>query len=171
MSPARPLHQEFTTQATPEHGSPAAGPIAQGSTSPKLEPKLVRLSVWACGLMVLYGLAWESFIDPVRDGSWLWLKVIPLAVAMPGLARAKVYTFQWMSLLIWLYLCEALVRIISPSVSERWLALGWLVLGLALCGLVLLAMQRFKRQQKVNKANVMTNAEVQESPGNEGEKK
>lgn len=171
MKPTGSLDQEIRAEETLEPGSQAAGPIAQGSTSPKLEPKLVRLSVWACGLMVLYGLAWESFIDPVRDGSWLWLKVIPLAAAMPGLARAKVYTFQWMSLLIWLYLCEALVRIISPSLSERWLALGWLVLGLALCGLVLLAMQRFKRQQKIHAANVVTNAEVQESQGDEGEKK
>jgi hypothetical protein len=32
-------------------------------------------------------------------------------------------------------------------------------------------MQRFKRQQKVYNANVVTNAEVQESPGDEGEKK
>ena len=171
MKPTGSLDQEIRAEETLEPGSQAAGPIAQGSTSPKLEPKLVRLSVWACGLMVLYGLAWEFFIDPVRDGSWLWLKVIPLAAAMPGLARAKVYTFQWMSLLIWLYLCEALVRIISPSLSERWLALGWLVLGLALCGLVLLTMQRFKRQQKIYAANAVTNAEVQESPGNEGEKK
>jgi uncharacterized membrane protein len=171
MNPTRSLDQEIAAGQTLEPGSQAAGPIAQGSTSPKLEPKLVRLSVWACGLMVLYGLAWESFIDPVRDGSWLWLKVIPLAAAMPGLARAKVYSFQWMSLLIWLYLCEALVRIISPSVSERWLAFGWLVLGLALCGFILLAMQRFKRQQKVYKTNLMTNAEIQRSPGDEGEKK
>jgi uncharacterized membrane protein len=47
-----------------------------------LEPGLVRISLLICGLMVLYGLAWEAFIDPVREGSWLWLKVIPLAVAV-----------------------------------------------------------------------------------------
>jgi Predicted membrane protein len=128
--------------------APLQTPPSGLPTTTRLEPGLVRASVLTCGLMVLYGLAWESFIDPVREGSWLWLKVIPLAVAMPGLARARVYTYQWMSLLIWLYLCEALVRIASPSVSERWLALGWLALGLVLCGAILLAIQRLKRQQK-----------------------
>jgi uncharacterized membrane protein len=136
-----------------------------------LEPGLARISVLVCGLMVLYGLAWESFIDPVREGSWLWLKVIPLAAAMPGLARAKVYTYQWMSLLIWLYLCEALVRIVSPSVSERWLALGWLLLGLALCGAILLAMQRLKREQKKRAFKPIANDGLQGSLDDEPPKK
>ena len=136
-----------------------------------LEPGLVRISLLICGLMVLYGLAWEAFIDPVREGSWLWLKVIPLAVAMPGLARAKVYTYQWMSLLIWLYLCEALVRIASPSVSERWLALGWLVLGLALCGAILLAIQRLKRQQKKLTPNPSANDGLHDPQGDGPQKK
>lgn len=138
---------------------------------PALEPTLVRISLIVCGLMVLYGLAWESFIDPVRDGSWLWLKVIPLAAAMPGLALGKIYTFQWMSLLIWLYLCEALVRIASPSVSERWLALGWLILGLALCGAILLAMQRLKRRQKKQTLNPLAHDGLQGLQGDEASKK
>lgn len=155
------------------HTQPPIEPpfIAPSPLKAKLEPGLVRISVLVCGLMVLYGLVWESFIDPVREGSWLWLKVIPLAAAMPGLARAKVYTYQWMSLLIWLYLCEALVRIVSPSVSERWLALGWLVLGLALCGAILLAMQRLKREQKKQALNPLVNDGQQGSPGDEPLKK
>jgi uncharacterized membrane protein len=107
----------------------------------------------------------------VREGSWLWLKVLPLAVAMPGLARAKVYTYQWMSLLIWLYLCEALVRIASPSVPERWLALGWLVLGLALCGAILLAIQRLKRQQKKLTPSPSAKDGLHDPQGDEPQKK
>lgn len=164
------------SQADPG-GAKALAPLQEAPpgglplTKASLEPGLVRASVLACGLMVLYGLAWESFIDPVREGSWLWLKIIPLAAAMPGLARAKVYTYQWMSLLIWLYLCEALVRIASPSVSERWLALGWLALGLVLCGAILLAIQRLKRQQKKLATNPSANDGLHNPLGDEPEKK
>jgi uncharacterized membrane protein len=97
--------------------------------------------------MIAYGLAWEAFIDPIREGSWLWLKVLPLALALPGLLRGRIYTFQWMSLLIWLYVCEALVRIIGLQWFERLLAAGWLVLSLALTAVILQAIRRYKRQQ------------------------
>jgi uncharacterized membrane protein len=104
---------------------------------------------WAaalCGLMIAYGIAWEAFIDPIQEGSWLWLKVLPLGLALPGLMRARIYTFQWMSLLIWLYVCEALVRIIGLHWLERALAAGWLFLALALTGIILQAIRRHKRQ-------------------------
>ena len=97
--------------------------------------------------MVVYGVAWEGFIDPIRDGSWLWLKVAPLAMAVPGLLKGRIYTFQWMSLLIWLYVCEALVRIIGLQWQERALAAGWLVLGLALTAVILQSIRKYKRQQ------------------------
>jgi uncharacterized membrane protein len=80
--------------------------------------------------MLAYGIVWEVWWDPLREGSWLWLKVLPLAFAIPGLRHARLYTFQWLSLLIWLYVCEALVRIIAPSPLERWLSTGWLALSL-----------------------------------------
>jgi uncharacterized membrane protein len=97
--------------------------------------------------MVVYGASWEGLIDPVREGSWLWLKVVPLVMALPGLYQGRVYTFQWMSLLIWLYVCEALVRLIGLQWLERLLAAGWLVLGLALTAVILHAIRRYKRQQ------------------------
>ncbi|MGA1252494.1 MAG: DUF2069 domain-containing protein [Burkholderiaceae bacterium] len=117
-------------------------------TKPPLIPAANgRRSAFFCGLMIAYGLAWEAFIDPIREGSWLWLKVLPLALALPGLLRGRIYTFQWMSLLIWLYVCEALVRIIGLQWLERLLAAGWLVLSLALTAVILQAIRRYKRQQ------------------------
>ncbi|MFM1859993.1 MAG: hypothetical protein RL133_1493 [Pseudomonadota bacterium] len=104
---------------------------------------------WATGLtlaMIIYGVAWEGLIDPIRTGSWLWLKVAPLALALPGLWRGKVYTYQWMSLLVWLYVCEALVRILGMTVTEQFLALGWLVQSLSLTLVVLLAIRACRRQ-------------------------
>lgn len=89
-----------------------------------------RLAFSLSLLMVAYGVAWEAVIDPIRDGSLLWLKVLPILPLLPGLLQGRVKRHQAMSLLIWVYLCEALVRVASPQATEAWLAAGWLVLGL-----------------------------------------
>ncbi len=117
------------------------------SLGPAISRADARWATGLCLLMVVYGAAWEGFIDPIRDGSWLWLKVAPLAMALPGLLKGRIYTFQWMSLLIWLYVCEALVRIIGLQWQERALAAGWLVLGLALTAVILQSIRKYKRQQ------------------------
>lgn len=73
--------------------------------------------------LVVFGVAWEWFLDPLRPGgSWLVLKVIPLALIIPGLARARMQTYRVASLLIWIYVGEALVRVMGLTSSERMLA-------------------------------------------------
>ena len=68
-------------------------------------------------------IAWEWFISPLRPGgSWLILKGIPLLFAIPGLWKGKVYTMQWASMLILLYVTEGLVRILESG-ANFWLAL------------------------------------------------
>ncbi|APB98856.1 DUF2069 domain-containing protein [Polynucleobacter asymbioticus] len=68
-------------------------------------------------------VAWEWFLSPLRPGgSWLILKGIPLLFAIPGLWRGKIYTMQWASMLILLYITEGLVRILEPG-ANFWLAL------------------------------------------------
>lgn len=68
-------------------------------------------------------IAWEWFLSPLRaGGSWLILKGVPLLFAIPGLWRGKVYTMQWASMLILLYITEGLVRILEPGLNF-WLAL------------------------------------------------
>jgi uncharacterized membrane protein len=67
-------------------------------------------------------IAWEWFISPLRPGgSWLILKAIPLLFAIPGLWRGNVYTMQWASMLILLYITEGLVRILETGVNF-WMA-------------------------------------------------
>ena len=67
-------------------------------------------------------VAWEWFISPLRPGgSWLMLKAIPLLFAIPGLWRGNVYTMQWASMLILLYITEGLVRILETGVNF-WMA-------------------------------------------------
>ena len=89
---------------------------------------LVACAAWI-GLILLC-LAWETRLAPLRPGgSWLVLKVLPLLAPLMGLLRARRYTFQWSSLLIWAYLVEGVVRAGSdPGPSAR-LALLEIVLG------------------------------------------
>lgn len=85
------------------------------------------------GLIVL-GLGWELWWAPTGNGT-LALKVLPLLLCVVGLLRHRMYTFRWLSLLLWLYVLEGLVRATSESGVGRVLAL----LEIALCVLVFAA--------------------------------
>jgi uncharacterized membrane protein len=74
------------------------------------------------GLIVL-GLAWELWLAPVRSGgSLLALKVVPLCFPLAGMLRNRMYTYRWVSLLVWLYFTEGVVRAASDRGPGRWLA-------------------------------------------------
>jgi uncharacterized membrane protein len=65
------------------------------------------------GLIVL-GLAWELWLAPLRPGgSWLVLKVLPLFLPLAGLLKRRMYTYRWVSLLVWVYFTEGVVRATS----------------------------------------------------------
>ena len=62
------------------------------------------------GLIVL-GLAWELWLSPLRPGgSLLALKVLPLVIPLAGLLKNRMYTYRWVSLMVWLYFTEGVVR-------------------------------------------------------------
>jgi uncharacterized membrane protein len=84
--------------------------------------------------LVLLGLAWELWLAPLRPGgSWLALKVLPLVIPLAGLLKNRMYTYRWVSLLVWLYFTEGVVRAWSDlDGTGRVLALGEVVLCLAL---------------------------------------
>ena len=89
-----------------------------------------RLAV-AClvGLVVL-SLGWELWWAPIRPGgSWLALKALPLCIPLAGLLKRKLYTFRWVSLLVWLYFPEGVVRAWSDPMPSRLFA----GLEIALC--------------------------------------
>ena len=95
---------------------------------------VIRAVAVACvlGLIVL-GLAWELWLAPVRSGgSWLALKVLPLCFPLAGLLRNRMYTYRWVSLLVWLYFTEGVVRAASDRGPGRWLAVIEIVLCLVL---------------------------------------
>lgn len=81
--------------------------------------------------LVALGIAWESALAPLRPGgSWLVLKVVPLLLPLRGVWKRDLYTMQWSSMLILLYLAEGVVR----GISDRGLSstLGWIETGLTL---------------------------------------
>jgi uncharacterized membrane protein len=60
------------------------------------------------GLIAL-GLLWELTWAPTGSGS-LAVKVVPLTLGIAGLLKHRLYTFRWLSLLVWLYFTEGVMR-------------------------------------------------------------
>lgn len=75
------------------------------------------LGAVACLVALIFlCLGWELVLAPVRPGgSWLVLKVVPLLLPLFGVLRGRRYTFQWSTLLIWLYVVEGAVRAWSDA--------------------------------------------------------
>ncbi|MEJ7930829.1 DUF2069 domain-containing protein [Ramlibacter sp. AN1015] len=115
--------------------APSDAATASGHHAPAPATVLLsrRLAV-ACllGLIVL-SLAWELWLAPLRPGgSWLALKALPLCLPLAGLLRHRMYTYRWVSLLVWLYFTEGVVRAWSDRPPSSWLALVEVLLCLGL---------------------------------------
>ena len=75
------------------------------------------------GLIVL-GVAWEMVLAPIRPGgSLLALKVLPLILPLAGVLKNRMYTYRWLSLLVWLYFTEGAVRAWSDKAPGNYLAM------------------------------------------------
>ena len=62
--------------------------------------------------LIALGLAWELWLAPLGNRK-LALKVLPLALPLPGLLKNRMYTYRWLSLLVWVYFTEGVVRAAS----------------------------------------------------------
>jgi len=92
-----------------------------------------RLAVGSLLALIVLGLAWELWLAPLRPGgSWWALKVLPLFIPIAGLLRNRMYTYRWVSLLVWPYFTEGVVRAYSDPAPASWLALLEVVLSLVL---------------------------------------
>ena len=83
------------------------------------------------GLIVL-GLAWELWLAPTGS-RFLAFKVLPLVIPLAGLLKHRLYTYRWVSLLVWLYFTEGIVRATglpsgTPLGISEWLAWGQVLL-------------------------------------------
>lgn len=105
-------------------------------------------------------IAWEWFISPLRPGgSWLILKAIPLLFAIPGLWKGNVYTMQWASMLILLYITEGLVRILETG-ANFWMAVLETTLGTVAFVCLLIYLKPIKARAKAAKKE-RAEAEIQ----------
>ena len=83
--------------------------------------------------LIVLCLAWELVLAPLRPGgSWLALKALPLCIPLAGILKNRMYTYRWVSLVIWLYFIEGVVRAWSDARPSSWLAMGEIVLCLVL---------------------------------------
>jgi uncharacterized membrane protein len=91
--------------------------------------------VVAAGLLALValGLAWELWLAPLPGGSGaLALKVLPLTLAVAGVLRHRLYTYRWLSLLVWAYVAEGALRATSETGRSAFLAVVQVLLAVAL---------------------------------------
>ncbi len=90
----------------------------------KLSRSLQRLALVSLITLFLWCLAWEIFLAPLRPGSLLFLKAVPLVFAFRGVSKGSLYTMKWASMLVLLYLMEGVVRVASdppgPSILMAW---------------------------------------------------
>ena len=110
--------------------------------------------------LILLCVAWELVLAPLRPGgSWLVLKVIPLLLPLRGVLKRDLYTMQWSSLLILLYLAEGLVRATSDAGFSATLGRVETALGVVFFACVLLYLRPYKQaakklaQQAIKKAS------------------
>lgn len=90
-----------------------------------------RVVVASFAALLALAVLWEMLLAPQRPGgSLLVLKAVPLALALPGLVRGRIRTFQWWSMGVLVYLAEGVVRGMTDAdpISR---ALGWLECALA----------------------------------------
>lgn len=81
--------------------------------------------------LILLGLAWELWLAPTGSGL-LALKVLPLLIPLTGLLQRKLYTYRWVTLFVWLYFTEGVVRATSDRGPSAILAAIEVLLCLAL---------------------------------------
>ena len=83
--------------------------------------------------VIVLCVAWELWLAPVRPGgSLLALKALPLVLPLPGLLKRRMYTYRWLSLMIWLYCNEGLVRATSDTAPSSYYAWAEVVLCILL---------------------------------------
>ncbi len=114
--------------------TPSAAPSAVAPAAPDSTVAATRwLAVGSLLALIVLCLAWELVLAPLRPGgSWLALKALPLCVPLAGLLKHRMYTYRWLSLGLWLYFIEGVVRAWSDRPPGNWLALGEVALCLLL---------------------------------------
>ena len=108
---------------------PASRPVPAPLPAPIAWTRAVAIgSVVA---LIVLGLAWELWLAPTGRGT-LAIKALPLLIPLPGLLRNRMYTYRWVSLMVWLYFTEGVVRATSDHGAGVPLAIAEVLLCLVL---------------------------------------
>lgn len=98
-------------------------------TAPTARERRSRAVAFAATLaLALLCLVWELWLAPTGRGT-LAVKALPMLLPLAGLWRYRLYTYRWVSLLVWLYVTEGLVRATSDSGLSALLALAEVALA------------------------------------------
>jgi len=103
----------------------AQGLSGESSGSNDLAPTAtIRLSqsiaISSLIALIVLSILWELWLAPIRPGgSWLCLKALPLCIPLTGLLKNRLYTYRWLSLWIWFYFTEGVVRVWSDTYPSK----------------------------------------------------
>lgn len=136
----------MTDPLSPSSPATAMAPVPAGVTRSR------QLAVGSLVALIALCLAWELWLAPLRPGgSWLVLKALPLCIPLIGLLKHRMYTYRWLSLMVWVYFTEGAVRASSDRAPSNYLAMVEVVLCLALFVACALHVRlRLKSVQAVN---------------------
>ncbi len=130
----------MSTPLPPPEGATRADTVPptpdETETTRPASPELLmirRLAVGSLLGLIVLGLAWELWLAPLRPGgTWVALKVLPLCLPLAGLLRHRMYTYRWVSLLVWIYFTEGVVRAWSDRPPSSYFAMAEIALCLVL---------------------------------------
>jgi uncharacterized membrane protein len=103
------------------------------------------------GALVVLCLGWELWWAPTGSGT-LAVKALPLLLCLPGLWLHRMYTYRSLSLLLWLYFTEGMVRATSEGGLGQQLAIAEVLLTLALFSSCTLYIRRRLRDGQARQA-------------------
>ena len=83
------------------------------------------LAVGSLLALIALSLVWELWLVPSR----LAVKALPLCLPLPGLLKRRLHTYRWVSLGVWFYFTEGVLRTKDPSPSAQ---LAWIEIALCL---------------------------------------
>jgi uncharacterized membrane protein len=114
------------------------------------------------GLIIL-SLAWELWLAPLRPGgSWLVLKALPLCLPLAGLLKNRMYTYRWVTLVVWLYFAEGVIR----WSGDRWPSNLYAAIEVGLC-LVLFAASAMHVRWRLQHAAMAAQAQLAQNQTDE----
>jgi len=112
------------------------------------------------GLIVL-SLLWELWLAPLRPGgSWLAIKALPLCIPLAGLLKNRMYTYRWVSLVVWLYFAEGVIRL----QGDVWPSNAFAAVEILLCLMLFSASALHVRWRLRDAALAKADTEVPEPP-------